>query len=565
MLTHSSTDITLAGDPILDETTHAPTATRLDHLGLVAAAIDALKLVERIDKRFPVSKDKGAIVTHGQRVKAMIINGLGYTNSPLYLTPLFYQNKCIERLMGLTLKGESIQAEHLNDDALGRTLDAIFTYGTTNLFAEIAVEVAQERGLLGHSLHIDTTTLLLHGDFEDTGQQTVQNAPVPARGYSKAHRHDLKQLTMSLTVTGQAKMPLWFESLSGNSSDKANFHDSIAKFEAFKEAVTLADDFLWVADSALYNQGKLQIAPYKWLTRVPQVTKQAKKLVKQTDEQIEWDKLDNGYKASVYDTLESGQIWVLVYSEQAYKREIITFKNRVQKVADSVAKKLSTLSKEVFDCQKDALKVAKKWAKKLHYHHVEFSIQSVPRYSGKGRPAKDAEPDRIEYHINGTITDDETKQAQLRNQLGRFILATNDIDNPTLTPQVILNTYKEQQNCEGGFRFVKSDEFHLSHIYLKTPSRIDALMMVMTLTLMVYNTCEYQMHKTMEEQAITLPNQKGKQTSKPTLRWVFQMMQGIDLLKMPGMSDFIMGMSELRRKIIRLFGDTTCAIYGVIS
>jgi hypothetical protein len=57
---------------------------------LVAAAVEGLGLVERIDKRLPLDEDRGVEVTHGQRVKAMIINGMGYTSSPLYLPPDFF-------------------------------------------------------------------------------------------------------------------------------------------------------------------------------------------------------------------------------------------------------------------------------------------------------------------------------------------------------------------------------------------------------------------------------------------------------------------------------------------
>ncbi len=57
----------------------------LAHHGICAGYIDKLKLVERIDARLPISKEKGAILTHGQRVKAMIINGLGFTQNPIYL------------------------------------------------------------------------------------------------------------------------------------------------------------------------------------------------------------------------------------------------------------------------------------------------------------------------------------------------------------------------------------------------------------------------------------------------------------------------------------------------
>ena len=110
---------------------------------------------------------------------------------------------------------------------------------------------------------------------------------------------------------------------------------------------------------------------------------------------------------------------------------------------------------------------------------------------------------------------------------------------------------------------MKSDEFHLDNIYLKNPSRIDALMMVMTLTLMVYNTSEYQMRETMREQKITVPNQKGKETDKPTLRWVFRLMQGIYTLNLQEHGYCVMGKSEVRKKIIRLFGATACSIYDV--
>ena len=63
----------------------------LDHLGIVAGLVDKLKLVERIDARMPISKEKGAIVTHGHSIKAMIINGLGFTQNPIYLSPTFFE------------------------------------------------------------------------------------------------------------------------------------------------------------------------------------------------------------------------------------------------------------------------------------------------------------------------------------------------------------------------------------------------------------------------------------------------------------------------------------------
>ncbi|NQZ10329.1 MAG: IS1634 family transposase [Algicola sp.] len=424
-----------------------PTVKSLVHLGLVAAAIEGLGLVERIDKRLPLEEGKGVEVTHGQRVKAMIINGLGYTRSPLYLTPDFYADLDVERLLG-----KGVESEHLNDYALGRTLDALFAYGTTRLFSEIAFEVAQERGLLGKSLHLDTTTLLLYGEYpeaEELAQRKgMEEMPLPTYGHSKAHRPDLKQVVMSLIVTGPSSMPLWFEALAGNSSDKANFHDSIDQFETFNKAVQSTEDFLWVADSALYNQGKLKNAPIRWLTRVPQTVNKVKELVYQSDDEVTWTALDDGYKAALYTTKATREVWALISSKQAYKKELITFNNRIVKALEKAEKALKKLSAEVFDCKNDAIKAGEKWAKTLKYHEVTFTVKTFERYNQRGKPAKDAVPDRINYKLSGVISDDLVKQVAVQQQLGRFVLATNDIEETGLSADLMLSTYKEQQDVD---------------------------------------------------------------------------------------------------------------------
>ena len=57
----------------------------LDHLGLVAGIIDEIGIVEIINEQ--VSIERGEIVTAGQVVKAIILNGLGFVSRSLYLFP----------------------------------------------------------------------------------------------------------------------------------------------------------------------------------------------------------------------------------------------------------------------------------------------------------------------------------------------------------------------------------------------------------------------------------------------------------------------------------------------
>ena len=71
----------------------------LDHLGLISCVLHRTDLIKKIDARLPVQKEKGAKVTMGERVAAMILNGLGFIDDRLYLFPQFLANKPIDRLL----------------------------------------------------------------------------------------------------------------------------------------------------------------------------------------------------------------------------------------------------------------------------------------------------------------------------------------------------------------------------------------------------------------------------------------------------------------------------------
>ena len=78
-----------------------------------------------------------------------------------------------------------------------------------------------------------------------------------------------------------------------------------------------------------------------------------------------------------------------------------------------------------------------------------------------------------------------------------FILATND-HSDTLTMAELWPPIKQQQNVEQGFRFLKSPEFLTSSLYLKKPERIEALLMVMTCSLMIYAALEHRIRQGIE-------------------------------------------------------------------
>jgi hypothetical protein len=58
-----------------------------------------------------------------------------------------------------------------------------------------------------------------------------------------------------------------------------------------------------------------------------------------------------------------------------------------------------------------------------------------------------------------------------------------------------------------------------------------------------------------------VPNQIHQPTPSPTLRWIFQLLEGIHRVRMTvqgQMHDLIQGLNDVQIKILRLFGHEVC-------
>jgi len=73
--------------------------------------------------------------------------------------------------------------------------------------------------------------------------------------------------------------------------------------------------------------------------------------------------------------------------------------------------------------------------------------------------------DLYHYKLHAEFATCFDKIRPQRNKLGRFIIATNDLDNPDMNEGNMLSIYKEQQGVERGFRFIKDPLFHLSDVF----------------------------------------------------------------------------------------------------
>ena len=64
----------------------------------------------------------------------------------------------------------------------------------------------------------------------------------------------------------------------------------------------------------------------------------------------------------------------------------------------------------------------------------------------------------------------------------------------------------------------------------------------------------------------TVLNQMNQPTERPTLRGVFQLLEGIHCVRVTVQGevlDLIEGLNEVRIKILRLFGEGVCRLYQI--
>ncbi|WP_019503367.1 IS1634 family transposase [Pleurocapsa sp. PCC 7319] len=532
----------------------------LDHLGIVAGIVDQIGLVEEIDKQ--IEQHPQQIISTGQVVKAMILNGLGFVSAPLYLFSEFFVGKATEHLLG-----EGIKPEHLNDDRIGRALDSLSNQGLTTLFTSIAMLAHQRFNLLTKSLHLDSSSFSLEGSYEiETADESTESTESIESvkityGYSKDHRPDLKQFMMDVICTGDGDVPLFVRIGNGNESDRAVFAQLI---EQFKQEWNL--DSIYVADSALYSSANIQqLGELNWITLVPRSIKTAKILAESIEGEVLVESKIPGYRIASCCCDYGGvhQRWLIIESEKRLNSDLKQLEKRLTKQLKIATSELKSLMRQDFACAADAKKAAEKLSRNWKYHSLELiDIETDAHYTKAGRPRKNQSPEHFTYRIEAQVVPVDEVIEIARRQAGRFVLATNVLDEKILTNDEILTEYKGQQSSERGFRFLKDPLFFTSSVFLNTPRRVAALAMVMGLCLLVYTLGQRQLRQVLAHSEQTIPNQLKKPTSTPTLRWVFQCFQAVHLVHLNHQIQ-VSNLTDTRLKILRFFGNP-CQKYYLI-
>ena len=420
-------------------------------------------------------------------------------------------------LLGL----ESGEAGLLNDDRVGRALDQLFDADRSSLLCELVLRAVREFGIDCSQLHNDSTSLVLHGDYDaaDGHQRGGKPTVLAARGHSKDHRPDLKQLVLILTVTADGAVPLTHRLAAGNMNDDRTHIDTWDELRT----LTGRAGFLYVADSKLCTREQMShidseggrfvtVLPRTrredgqlrdWMsTSTPEFTEAVRRPGQRLgDPEQVWQVAPVPFPSS------EGHRIVWVHSSAKAQRDETARHERIQRTLQALSELNERLAGPrarittrvaVDDAATEIVDTGSA------EQYVTFTVVETEeerfRQEKRGRPGNDTRYRKLtktRFQVTATVDADQVRHDAASD--GCFPLITNDHD---LTNTAVLIAYRYQPNLEKRHHQLKSVH-DAAPVTLKSPHRIEALFACQFIALLCCCLIERELRNAMTHQQIT--------------------------------------------------------------
>ena len=383
-------------------------------------------------------------------------------------------------------------------------------------------------------MHFDTTSISVFGDYD------FIDPPLHITyGHSKDKRPDLKQFLISMLCVDR-NIPILGTTEDGNASDKTLNNELLGGISRHMARHGIKPGaFVYVADSAFVtpkNLNKSKENNVKFLTRLPANYKECGRAISEAvaaDNWIDFGTLNHspdtkkrpaayyrGYETCVEIDGETYRA-IVVHSSVHDKRR----HKRIDRLLQQKRKEIETVSKQInssaFYCQADAEAAAEKIKKAAthSYHRIQYDVRKEPKYP-RGRPARGKEriPTGYEYILDITIDEDTDATSSLRLEAGCFVLICNLSGGQyrsQWTGAALLELYKNQSGIEQNFGFLK-DPVIVNSIFLKKPTRIEVLGLVLLIALLIWRLMERSMRRYLDETKSKITGWKNRPTNRPT-------------------------------------------------
>lgn len=438
---------------------------------------------------------------YGRTIEAVVVN-LVCGREPLY---------------ALARWGQDNQARAgLDDDRVGRALEALWQAGPVPVCARAAVDAARACGAALSEVHNDSTSIRLWGPRR--GLDGSGGTARAARGHSKDHRPDLRQLVAILSVSADGTLPLVFRLADGNTEDSTTHIDSFDQLSA----ILGTTDFVYVADCKLAtdkNMAHIANAGGVFVTALPAGRKDtmafdaalASDHALRKHAPVVWAGPSRGAPGEIdqFRAVEAplrttaGHRMVAVFhadlargqaaTRAKWTAQAITGLQDLNKRAAAPKTKIKT--RAAFEAQARAITARGHASRWIDLKPTEELTRIKRSYSRPGRPRPDTpwqETSTPYWQTSWSPNHETVKTAEALD--GWFPLVTN---SPTMTPAEVLNAYKRQPHIEKRFSQLKSGNITADPVRLQKPERVQGMVACWHLAMLVSALIEHMVTQAM--------------------------------------------------------------------
>lgn len=491
----------------------------LGSLPVVAAFAGRLRIRDVIDGLCPVDDRTG--LTHGQVIEALVANRLT-SPEPLVRVQDWAGGYAVEEVFGL-------RPEQLNDDRVGRALDAIAVQ-VDSIAGSVGAAAIEVFGIDVSRMHWDMTSISLHGEYE----QTDEAYAAPKFGHPKDRRPDLKQVQAGIAVTGDGGIPLFHRAYDGGAGEVAQV---VPMMKALQQIATTRR-LLIVGDSKLVsydNLTKMHADDVTFVAPASKVYVKAEALAgleveraTRVDYIAARDQGKDPDKRGTWHVYED----TMTLAGPRRKDPVLSLR-RVFVHSSARAQAAASARSQKLDRARDDLARLTRGLGSRHYPDAA-AVQARLTVIGKtrrvtgylqtttGTDAGTGKP-TLDWHF-----DQQTLDAEAATD-GWYALLTNLDPADADAVQVLLH-YKGQEAVERRYSTFKGP-LAVAAIYLKSNRRITAMITVICLALLIFSLIERQVRAALRAQGrTTVAGLYARRPAVPTTRLIFQALTGMRLI-----------------------------------
>lgn len=369
--------------------------------------------------------------------QVLVLGRLCDPSSELRLAERFYESSALSDLLG-------VPAEKVNEDRLYRALDALLPHKPA-LEKHLKEKLGDLFALDYDLLLYDITSTYFEGEAEKN--------PLAARGYSRDHRPDCKQVNIALVVS-RCGMPVGYEVFAGNRNDATTLEEIVEHIEGLYGRANR----IWVMDRGMVSEDNVEFLREGGRRYIVGTAKNSLKKFERELMAEDWKQVHEGLEVRLVEAPDGKEVFILCRSTERQAKELAMHERFERRIEEG-------LQKIAAGCRN----------KKQKSGVIE---RRVGRLLGRNTRAAKLFDVRVEQDDAGRAqlrwSKSEAWREWARLSEGCYVLRSNVTD---WSPEELWRAYIQLTEAEAAFRIQKSD-LQIRPVWHQRQDRVEAHILV---------------------------------------------------------------------------------------